>query len=297
MPMSKVTIFSAPKPFSDPHIKIIQRNAVRSWKLLGPEAEIFLIGDETGILEEAGNLGVGHIPNVEKNNFGTPLVSSIFSLARQASTSNLLIYLNADIILLPEMLEIIYQVNKLKKEFLIVGRRWDLDINSEIVFNSGWSNEIKISVAKEGKLQGSTAMDYFVFPKHLFQEIPPFAVGRAGWDNWMIFHGMQQPWPVIDVTPTLMVIHQNHDYSHLPGGKPHFNLDESSQNVDLGGGYTKSLDLLDVRREFRGGEIRNVKFSLPSGLRRLERCVNPQIKEGWRWELTRKIRKLRRRLS
>jgi len=51
--MSNITIFTAPKPFSDPHINIIQRNAVRSWKMLGPDAEVLLIGDENGIKEEA----------------------------------------------------------------------------------------------------------------------------------------------------------------------------------------------------------------------------------------------------
>jgi len=178
-----------------------------------------------------------------------------------------------------------------------VGRRWDLDLNSEIAFNANWANELKSRAVTQGKIHGPTAMDYFVFPKHLYQEIPPFAVGRAGWDNWMIYHGMQQPWQVIDATPAMMVIHQNHDYNHLPGGKPHFDLDESSQNVDLAGGYTKSFDLLDVRQELRGGKIRRVKLTLPIVLRKLERFVNPQLMEGWRWELTRKIRKLRRRIS
>jgi len=295
--MSNITIFTAPKPFSDPHIIIIQRNAVRSWKMLGPDAEVLLIGDENGIKEEARHLGVGHIPDVEVNSMGTPLVSSIFSLVRHASTSDHLIYLNADIILLPDTLKIIQQINQGNEDFLIVGRRWDLDLNSEIAFNANWANELKSRAVTQGKIHGPTAMDYFVFPKHLYQEIPPFAVGRAGWDNWMIYHGMQQPWQVIDATPAMMVIHQNHDYNHLPGGKPHFDLDESSQNVDLAGGYTKSFDLLDVRQELRGGKIRRVKLTLPIVLRKLERFVNPQLMEGWRWELTRKIRKLRRRIS
>ncbi len=32
-------------------------------------------------------------------------------------------------------------------------------------------------------------------------------------------------------------------------------------------------------------------------LRKIERFVNPQEKEGWRWGLTRKLRKLRKKLS
>ena len=35
--MSFLTIFTAPKPFTDPHINLIQRNALRSWLALGPD--------------------------------------------------------------------------------------------------------------------------------------------------------------------------------------------------------------------------------------------------------------------
>ena len=40
--------------------------------------------------------------------------------------------------------------------------------------------------------------DYFLFPRHLFAEIPEFAIGRAGWDNWMIYQARRQGWPVVD---------------------------------------------------------------------------------------------------
>ena len=30
-----LTLFTAPKPFTNPHIALIQRNAIRSWMALG----------------------------------------------------------------------------------------------------------------------------------------------------------------------------------------------------------------------------------------------------------------------
>ncbi len=44
--MSLITFFSAPKPFTDPHIAMIQRNAIKSWTLL-PDVEVILLGEET----------------------------------------------------------------------------------------------------------------------------------------------------------------------------------------------------------------------------------------------------------
>ena len=53
-----LTIFTAPKPFTNPHIDLIQRNAIRSWVALGPEVEVLLIGEEEGLAEAARELGV-----------------------------------------------------------------------------------------------------------------------------------------------------------------------------------------------------------------------------------------------
>ncbi len=47
--MAFLTIFTAPKPFTDPHIKIIQRNAIQSWMHL-QDVTVMLIGDEPGLL-------------------------------------------------------------------------------------------------------------------------------------------------------------------------------------------------------------------------------------------------------
>ncbi len=43
----------------------------------------FIIGDEPGIAEFAAEVGIQHLPEVDCNPLGTPLVSSIFALARQ----------------------------------------------------------------------------------------------------------------------------------------------------------------------------------------------------------------------
>ena len=295
--MSTITLFSAPKPFTDPHINIIQRNAIQSWKALGKNVDVLLIGDEPGLEEAARDMDVKFIPEVARNEFGTPLVHSIFDQARQSSKGEILLYINADIILLPEVLNVIHEVRKLEEDFLIVGRRWDLDITKEIDFRNNWISDITRKLDKEGKLRAPTAIDYFIFPRHLYKIIPHFAIGRAGWDNWMIFFGMGQPWPVIDATPSLRVIHQNHDYSHLPGGKPHYDLEESNHNVALSGGMKTLYDLLDVNLVYIGGRILPKGFSVPRGLRKLERLVLPDEKEGWRWSLTRILRKSRKRIS
>ena len=110
--MSTITIFSTPKPFSDPHINMIQRNAIQSWKQLGDLVEVLLIGEEPGLKEAAEDIGVRYIPDVERNQFGTPLVNSIFDQARKESSHQILFYINADIILLPESVMVVNSIHQ-----------------------------------------------------------------------------------------------------------------------------------------------------------------------------------------
>lgn len=294
--MPRVTLFTAPKPFTDPHIDLIQRNAIRSWMHLGDDVEILLIGDEEGLSEAASEFGLQHHPGVKRNPWGTPRVDSIFELARKATQSPILIYLNADIILLPNFINVVTLIDEMAERYLLVGQRWDLEVEEPLRFGEGWMDRVAYLSKNQGRLSAPTAMDYFVFPRELFKKIPPFAIGRAGWDNWMVYHAQKQGWPVIDITPSVSVVHQRHDYAHLPGGRPHYDLEESQQNVRLGGGFNKMYDLLDVDVHFVQGKISSKPLTVVRLLRKLERFLMPEEKTGWRWVLTRLVRRLRKRV-
>ncbi|MBK8781500.1 MAG: hypothetical protein IPO22_06775 [Anaerolineales bacterium] len=63
-----------------------------------------------GLAEAAKELGVKHIPTVARNDSGTPLISSMFQLARENSNSELLCIINADMVLMPDFVEAAKQV-------------------------------------------------------------------------------------------------------------------------------------------------------------------------------------------
>jgi hypothetical protein len=241
--MPLITFFSAPKPFTDPHVAMIQRNAIRSWNLL-PDVEVILLGEETGLAEAAKELGVKHLPNVARNESGAPLISSMFQLVRENSDSELLCIINADMILLSDFVEAAKQVLTLGnrqqtvrlQNFVLLSQRWDLDLTQPIEFTEGWQDCLSSAVHRQGVLHRPAGSDFFLFPKSCYTDIPNFTIGRAGWDNWMIYHALQQKWPVIDCTPSVMIVHQNHDYSHLPGGKAHYDHPETNENIRLAGG-------------------------------------------------------------
>jgi hypothetical protein len=61
-----LTFFTTAKPFRG-HSATIQCNALQSWKLLHPDIEVILFGDEEGTAEVCAELGLRHEPHVERN--------------------------------------------------------------------------------------------------------------------------------------------------------------------------------------------------------------------------------------
>ncbi len=241
-----LTIFTIPKPFVG-RIRTIQRNAVRSWLSLSPKCEIILFGDEKGVAEVVQEFGVLHIKDVKKNEFGTPLLNSVFNSARELVGSPLLAYINTDIILMNDFIEAVQEVAQQMQEFLIVGHRRDLEIKEPIDFSREWEEDLKADISMRGKFHSHTGIDYFVFPKGLIKDIPPFLVGRPGWDSWLIYHARSRNIPVVDITSVATVVHQNHDYSHHSEGEYGvWKGQEAQHNLFLTGGYHYLYTLKDA---------------------------------------------------
>jgi len=254
--MPILTIFTTPKPFTNPHIATIQRNALANWQALGSGVSVIVLGDEEGAARAAAQYGALHLPHVARNKEGTPLISDLFEQARLNADSPLLAYVNADILLMPDFVETAKRVMETQKHFLLVGQRWDLDVTEPLDFTDGWDLALRQRAQQQGKLHPPAGSDYFIFPKDDYRGMPDFAIGRAGWDNWMIYWARRQGWPTIDATRDIFIIHQNHDYSHLPGGLPHYRQPETFDNIRLAGGRMITRFMLaDCNRQIVNGRI------------------------------------------
>ena len=261
-----LTLFSAPKPF-DGHVGLIQRNALASWSALAPEAEVMLLGDEPGLAEAAAEWGAEHLKEVARNESGTPLVSSIFSLAQQRARHELMCYVNADILLLEDFLPSVKRVGQELDRFLMVGRRWDLEVKEPLSFDPAGRERLRRQLSVAGRKHPPAGSDYFVFRRGEFADMPEFALGRAGWDNWMIYAARAKRLAVVDATGSVTIIHQTHDYGHLPGGQPHYRLPESETNLRLAGGREMIFTLKDATWRLGPSGLRRQRIS-PAGLAR-----------------------------
>lgn len=238
-----MTIFSIPKPF-DGKSAVIQTNAIKSWKKINSEGEIILFGGDKGVKEIAVSENLHHIPSIKTNKQGTPLLNDAFKQAKRLSKHRLLCFTNADIIFTSSLNRAVAKMD-LKAPFIMVGRRIDLDMPELIEFDSLWEERLMSLVKNASKLHGFSGIDYFIFPKTLEMELPPFAVGRAGWDNALIYTMRKNRIPIIDATEVIDAVHQNHDYNHLKGREQEVWFgNEARENVAHGGGLGKMMTIL-----------------------------------------------------
>lgn len=215
----QITLFACPKPFID-HNAIIQRNAIQSWTKIPTLSQIILLGNDAGTADIAEEFNLDHIPNICCNEFGVPFVNDLFKQAEAKASGDVLIYVNADIILSSDLLPAIKRVTERFEKFLIIEQRWDLDVTTLIDFTDNeWETKLKKLRDQQGQLHPTGGIDCFVYSRGLYKDMPAFVLGRTAWDNWLVITPLDAGCPVIDATGSITLIHQNHDYCHAPGGK------------------------------------------------------------------------------
>jgi hypothetical protein len=215
-----------------------------------------LIGDDDGTAETAAELGVRHIPDVARSGEGTPLVNDIFAKGRSRSEGDLSVYVNSDIILTGDIVRAISSVSRPRRAFLMVGRRWDLDVQETLSFGPSWEHDLRTRVANHGSLHEAWGIDYFAFSSGLWDDIPPFAIGRTAWDNWLIYDARATGAIVVDATADVLAVHQSHDYGHHPSGEEGiWKGAEAQRNRELAGGAGHAYTLDDATHVLRKGRL------------------------------------------
>lgn len=262
-----LTIFTIPKPF-DGHIGLIQRNALGSWARLRPECQVIVCGDEPGAAEAASAAGAEHIAGIERNEFGTPLLGSAFAAVERRAKRPFVCYVNADILLLGDFVGAVGRVAREKPKFLMIGRRWDLDVKEPIDFRrDDWEAGLRERTARAGTLHPPSGSDYFVYPRGAMGDLPPFAVGRPGWDNWMIYRARSRRLAVVDATASALVIHQNHAYGHVAQARDAaWEGPEADRNRELIGAGERIFTIADATHRLTPEGVKLVLDS--EGIRR-----------------------------
>ena len=229
-----ITFFTTAKPFEG-EARVRQINAIRSWQAVHRDVEVLLFGKGGGYSEVAAELGLVHIPDIATNESGVPRVDSMFAAAAAHARHPIQSYINCDIILLDDFLPAVLRIPF--SRYLMVAQRHDVDINTPIDFGPmNWGAEIRRKTLAEGNILSPCGIDFFLQRGGAWGELPPMVVGRGKYDNWLIYHCRSRDIPVIDATEVMLVVHENHGYGHITGGRDTVQDGlEAGRNLEMGG--------------------------------------------------------------
>lgn len=222
-----IIFFCCPKPWTA-EFKDIQTLAISSWREFGP---VYILGDESGNSEAAKSLDCIHIPDIQKNEWGTPILTSIFDkiseVAGQLPPLSAC-YINADIVLDKSFQNTINAVLDFTKrgklsEWLVVGKRLDVSM-THTQLTTLTISEVQTYARKYGKMHAADGIDYFVFTPKTFSFVYPFAIGKFVWDQWLVGNAYRRGVCCIDASATIQATHLNADWFFQ--GKPTNNREE-----------------------------------------------------------------------
>lgn len=256
-----ITIFSSPRPFTDPHISTIQRNGIGSWLQLRPRPQVLLVGDDEGVGDVARELNVTHIAEVATTEYGMPLRDSMHTLAHRYAHHDTVCHINADIIVLANLYECIRRIPF--KWYVATGRRFDLEIGWPISFESDrWRDDLEALRMRSGVLHGPSAVDYVVYQKGIDPPIlPPFPVHLPGWDGWFLFQCKRRRIPIVNMDTAVTVIHQNHESAESAHAKFRIWQHDAAAREVLrrAGGFSDRATLREADYVFREGDVQRPK--------------------------------------
>jgi len=272
-----LTIFSSPRPFTERRFVKIQMNAIKSWFRLEPTPRIILFGDErheSGIGTLAG-LGCEIVKDVRRNRWGTPLVGSLLMKAQRMAQTDIVAWINTDMIMLRDFAEAIRVVRRHFRQFLLIGAKWRLyGEPPEIDFSSpDWQRYVRELCDRGGDRQPRSGSNYHAFTngafrgrlyerledrpkKHLYKdfpvEYPPIAWGRIRMDTWLVWQMLRRDVPVVDATDAILAVHQDH--RHFENGRV---IDQDPGTPEI-----RLQKRLAERRISGGGRISNATWEL-----------------------------------
>ncbi len=207
---------------------IFQFNAIRSWLRLVPSTHIFLYMDTQescdhliGLVAAFKGIRCQPVPCVN-DDYKRPRLDCLFNHANENAVTDIIAFVNGDIVLDPYLnavLDTVYK--KYDEHFSLVSRRTDTQI--DLLTMDAWyasindvdhTDAVIRYSAEHGGIHSEWGIDLFVYTRTVFASLdfPPFLAGVYRWDNWLLTTLiLNDDINVVDATQKGLVIHQQSD--------------------------------------------------------------------------------------
>ncbi|KAL4234707.1 hypothetical protein ACF0H5_006349 [Mactra antiquata] len=209
---------------------LVHKLTVTNWNSLKPFIVPLIFTNDSSVAKECSNSGweARNISVAAAD--GIPVLKYMYKDAIANYNSTFYAYANGDILfnekLVNTLMFLLNSTVDLSSPVLIVGRRTNVD-NVTYEEGSAWDNITKAARSR-GKLFTGWAEDYFITTRgYPWKDIAEVVIGRRAYDNWLVYHSRKSKFTVIDVSMTVLAVHQttksgnfeghqhpNRDYNH-----------------------------------------------------------------------------------
>lgn len=208
-----ITFYTTCKPFNTSRIIQIQHDAISSWLELKPRPEVVVMGRDAGSADFCRMKGITNFVDMEYNEYGIPLLSSMLEKAEEISQNNLFLLISSDIVIEQKVMTALEIIRSQLQEFCAVCRRTETDCRFPIeFFDPDWFK--KIGEDPTNHYCSLTSGDFFMYSRGYWPKMPKFSVGRCWCDSWLFYEASQKG-NLVDLTEFTPIYHIRHDYSHL----------------------------------------------------------------------------------
>ncbi|KAK3041852.1 hypothetical protein RJ639_000368 [Escallonia herrerae] len=220
-----ITIFAAPRPFSG-SVGARQALAVRSWLGLSADIAVVLFSQDPSVFAFAGAFSsrVSVEPNIDFTFLSTPFFHSMVERSL-ASSSDISVLVDAEVILLPDLISTLDHVYKLDQDwFLVASTRKVSNFPFQLDADGKYWLTVDSRHIRTEKLQGSLlhrwqwnyceermllAWNNGDFPLHT-GVLPPFLTGKGLHNHWVINEALLSDFRfVFDASGTISNFHLN----------------------------------------------------------------------------------------
>lgn len=203
----KIIFVTTCKPILGENIKNIQSNSINSWINLPIDKKIIILNKDSSVVDFCNHFEVELITEFESSDLtDLPTFRSMIKSASDfANNDDIIIWSNCDIIFDKTLVDNIIELSSFKKELVLVGRRKELKIDRILLpfeFDNLYTSSEKMS---------DYAIDYFIFRKNMFDDLPHFFVARQRFDNYLLSYCIKK-YLTIDCTNTINCFHQSHGH-------------------------------------------------------------------------------------
>lgn len=197
-----------------------QRSALYSWRR--ENARAFTCINESNIVEGCFGYNMVYVNKVRtakdiQFNNNAVLIKDLILRSLESVQRDPVVFINGDIIITPGFHDKLFSLwDKYGPEVFMTGTRYGVDIDSEIESDEAFKKALELPREPYNETDSS---DIFIASRMTFrkmaEDMSDMIMGRYGWDNWIHYWAEAHPIKKINCTHSLVILHANHDYTHI----------------------------------------------------------------------------------